>query len=185
MTAWSAKPGSRLRRSARDGGMTLSLAPLSTMKRRPLTLSHTKNMRLNAVEPAELVAVTRWRWLFPTSCTGSGSGRHACQKWRGTNRGQGHLSTQGTAIERDPMMGGGRGFCCDCATPSVARAALAEELALSAPVENRRPVLAVVGCSLKSVKLLAEWSMSPSSDQRQQPFESECLSLVVRPAQSG
>ena len=83
-----------MRRLARDGGMTLSSAPLSTMKRRPLTLPHTKNMRLRAFGPAELVTITRWLWHFPTSCMGSGSGWHVCQRWHGTNKAQDHLWQQ-------------------------------------------------------------------------------------------
>ena len=85
------EPGLRLWQSARDSGITLSSAPLSTMKQWQLTLSHTKNMPLHAFGPAELVAITHWLWHFPISCMGSGSGRHICQSWYGTNKAQDHL----------------------------------------------------------------------------------------------
>ena len=139
------------------------------MKRRPLTLSHTKNMRLHAVGPAQLVTITRWRCHFQTSCMESSSGWHICQRWHGTNKAQGHLWKQGTVIGNDLMTSDDCNFCCGCATPNIVHATLVIELALFAQGEKCWSVSMVAACSPTCTKSMVVPSTSSSSGQQLWP----------------
>ena len=65
LSACKVRPSHRLRRAMRDGGITLTSAPVSTRYRVPETRSVIKKRRLT-VGPGVLVAASNWPGRFPT-----------------------------------------------------------------------------------------------------------------------